>query len=524
MNASREAASGVRNRTRLVALAFVLVSVAAVHWRVLTAEFFEDDFVYLFRTRAIGVMRFMLEPWGGHFAPLGKLPYVCLVQLHPLRSTFGFALMFAMHLACAALVFALLLELTGRLLLAVSLSIVFGTAPVHAATLQWLANFAQLFLTAQVLLALHVASKLVREEVVRARDTWSCAGLLALGTMTFGIGYATSVVIPLMIWVLRPQLFRAPSVFVPFGLAALAGPAVYGAFGFDSTHELSPRALRLAGIMLADGVSMLVGRFGRGVGFRSVVSTPFGELSIPGIAKLSPWLLGVFVVGVTWAVIRSQVPVRRRIVAFSLLPIGIYGVIALGRAGAMVDFQSLALQSRYHYASLVGLVVLAGVAIDAVVPAPVIPPARAFVFVGAFALALVVLGAHVATRVTDPLAAVGRRTTMRAAERGLRAAMNQSARAGAAVIIRNQEFSPVAPLRLLGIGMADFPGLAGFFLLMHPDGRLDGRAVRFLERDADAVRILRNQEPAVRDLLLSEEEARSMGVAVVDADVRPNGD
>jgi hypothetical protein len=467
----------------------------------------------------MGVPRFLVEPWGGHFAPLGKLVYVLLDYVFPLDSRLAFGLMLAMHLLCTGLVGVLIRDLTNRPLLAACLAVVFGAAPVHSATLGWVANFAQLFLTAQVLLALRVGTRLCREGgPVRTRDAWICAALVAAGSVTFGIGYATSIAVPLVITILNPRLLRVPAVLLPFALAALSGPTVYLLFGRDSATGASLRSLALLGLLFADGVAILWGRFGGTLGARTTLATPFGDLPLRDLTSWSPWLLAAFVAAVGWAFFRGNPNARRRIVAFAIFPLAIYGVIALGRAGLSRDLEALALQSRYHYSSLTGVVILIGVVVDAFATRKS-SSVRAMA-AAAIVCSLVVLGSSTAARVTDTLGSAARRSTIRAVEGGLRGAVYGAGTPGGTLFIRNQEFSPVAPLRMIGIGMGDFPGIAGFFLLAHPDGHLNGTKVRFVERDVSVVEALRQGQPAVRELMVSEVEALRMGVAVKDIDLR----
>ncbi len=98
---------------------------------------------------------------------------------------------------------------------------------------------------------------------------------------------------------------------------------------------------------------------------------------------------------------------------------------------------------------------------------------------------------------------------------------------GSDVHLYNGTFSPTA---LLLIGMrvprSEFPGIAAFFAIAHPNGRLEKRSVYFVEDDAMIVRQVRGDpvSPMAR-LLVTREEACAAGAVIVDVSepVEPSG-
>ncbi len=167
---------------------------------------------------------------------------------------------------------------------------------------------------------------------------------------------------------------------------------------------------------------------------------------------------------------------RRAAVALASLSCGIYFAIAIGRIW-LLPLPTMAAQLRYHYVAAIPLVTLVCMVLREVGQ---IGPLRRVPRVPLLLAALALFGWG-RTR-----SAVPRRPERRpeiTVESAVRKIAGQVALVppGRTAYLENGANTKV----LLGSVMPkiDFPGLAAIFLITHDDDQLDGRTVRFMERD-----------------------------------------
>jgi hypothetical protein len=192
--------------------------------------------------------------------------------------------------------------------------------------------------------------------------------------------------------------------------------------------------------------------------------------------RASPIVLGLAGAAVAVLAWRGGPGVRRAAVALASLSVGIYFAIALGRTW-LLPLPRMAAQLRYHYVAAIPVVALLCMALQEIgrvallrrVPrTPLLLAALAL-----FAWGRTRSSFHVELNAAQRLA-VDSALKRIAGQVGL-------VPPGQTAYIENGTGSKV----MLGPVMrdVDFPGLAAIFLITHDDDQLDGRTVRFIERD-----------------------------------------
>ena len=213
-----------------------------------------------------------------------------------------------------------------------------------------------------------------------------------------------------------------------------------------------------------------------------------------------------FATGLALIAWRATWPRRRQALAMVVLALGVYSVIAIGRAALLIVFQASltwgASAARYHYIATIPIVVLL---CDILQEAGRIGWLSALPRRLLLAAGLGMLGASYAGsrfQIDDHPGA--RRYVTRTAQEIADAVA--AAPLGTTVYLENGP-----PNREIGFQLEKkFPGRAGVFLLLSPSGDLlDGRHVRFIERDPEIVKFWHAQ-PTERlaTLLVTPEEAR----------------
>jgi hypothetical protein len=189
----------------------------------------------------------------------------------------------------------------------------------------------------------------------------------------------------------------------------------------------------------------------------------------PQVRSPAIWLalLGVVVVASIVTIYRSPTAVVRRILAFSLLALGCYGIIALGRGAYFADLPAelvfLGL-GHYHYVGQLFLTVVICVVLSQTIA---IRPTwtKVLVCCGWYGLAI---GLHLGFGTAIDNHDQAREDTA-AVLGSIRAAVDKQPR-GATVYIVNRPFKAYPFL---------FPGWKGVLTIFHPDQTVDGRRVVF---------------------------------------------
>src|SRR5262249_7464729 len=216
--------------------------------------------------------------------------------------------------------------------------------------------------------------------------------------------------------------------------------------------------------------------------------------------------IAAFGAGLALAAWRADWPARRSMLAMLALAGGIYLLIALGRAHVYQMFHvppsRAASMSRFHYAGSVPVTVLWCLVLEQLGQFPwlrAVPRGLAL----AVGLGILVLGYR-----RFGLAIDERFACRDYFARTMREIAAAAAAAPAGVTVYVETLA--SPPYLLGSVMPDqlFPGRAAVFLLTHRSDSIDGRRMRFIERDPEVrVWYLNRPETRLARLLVGPEDA-----------------
>ncbi len=492
-----------------VAAAFPVLLAAWVYFPITRSYFWSDDFTNMVSIVNDGFLSFVLRPFGGHNLLVRNLAFYGSYQLFGLRADLYFWTVLLTFLLAVWLLFRVLRNLTGSLTLACFGAALWGTSPVNDGTLAWYSVYGQVLAATILLLVLDRVTALARTGgALTTRTACAWYALLLLGTGCFGVGVGVALAFPAVLFLVLPDAWRRPRIRVAYLALPLVTIAMYVAFRrlYPLVGALPPEeAFMATGLPpLAELVPML-----RELLVYSVASSlrSFAAYSRRAHPLPGAWItLAVFGVGVLVLLWRGDATTRRAAAAMAVLWVAIYLVIAIGRAslvGLAGSLAAAAAQRRYHFVGAIPVVIVACLALQQIGR---LGPLRR-VPRGALLLAALVLGGWTYRRsafvVNDNARA---RAEFQAAVRAIDTAVAAQP-PGATVYI---DTGP-RTTGLLGFVMPkrDFPGRAGVFLLMQPGDEMEGRRVRFVERD-----------PAVRTWYASRPETR-LGRLLVDANAAP---
>jgi hypothetical protein len=460
-------------------LFLALAGSTIVFWPLTRVYFFADDFAAMLDIANRGFLRFVVEPFGGHLCLARNAIFYVVYRLFGFdpRPYYWSALL--THLVNVWLFFRVARAFTGSPVLACLGATLWGTCPLLGGALGWYSVYGQVLVGTILLVVLERVEASPAPVSTRVVAGW-CALLLA-GVFCFGVGIGVALAFPLVLFLLRPAaLAERGSQVLVLSLVAIV-PALY--FGIRRLYfHFVPMPMQdaiLAAVALSHYgpiAAMLWHLIGFGV-TGIVAGFLVAPQAYPGPASRS--LVASFVMAVLAGVLLGDGAARRRIGALASLAVATYALVAVGRANVYallkVDPWVAARVPRYHYVGTIPLALLLVVLVGQAVRR------QARVVSGA-----VLAGWFVAA--SAAFVRTGWRLEERQPVRAWVAAGMQSidahiaaAPVGGDVYIENQR----APFYVLGpmLGPAEFPGLAGIFVLAHAGNVVDGRRVHFVEPD-----------------------------------------
>jgi hypothetical protein len=474
-------------RWETVAAALPVLLAAAVYFPVTRSYFYADDFVHLASIRNDGFLRFVLRPFAGHNYVVRNLVFYGSARFFGLRAGLFFWTVLLTHLLNVWLLFRVLRVLTTSPTLASAGTALWGTAPVLAGTLGWYSVYGQVLVATALLVVLDRVTRLARSgdaPSAGAAALWYV--LLLAGSACFGTGLGVALVFPAVLYLLLPAIWRRRGLCLAFLTLPIATFAFYRA-DHSISARLEPPTLEEAIVSYVWPGRVLAARnllpdlvaAGIDTGLRSFFVSFSGRFWQPA-GTATTVTVALFGAGLLMLLWRGDATTRRAVLAMAMLCLGVYGSIAVGRA-IFVDQRVVQIPIRYHYVGGLPIVILACLVLGHIgraAPLRAVPPA-------AFLLAALALGtygwARSDFRIDDH---ADSRAYLTGVVRGLDAEVASHA-AGTTVFAENGKTSA----RLLGPFMVarDFPGRAAVFLLTHDTDEVDGRRIRFVERDQTVI-------------------------------------
>ncbi|MFN8641709.1 MAG: hypothetical protein U0802_08650 [Candidatus Binatia bacterium] len=465
------------------------VALAAVVWFPLTRSYFHfDDFLDLYQLRNDDPAHYFLRMYGGHL----------LIARHAvtaaLDAAFGpnprpfFAVVLITHLANTALLYGLVLRLTGRWALAAVAAAVWGTSPINEGALGWYAVYGQVAAATCILAVLAGLARQRGDAAPSWRAPIAWGLLMLLGGTLFGVGIAAALVMPVAAWLLLPPGPPRRRALAALGLAVAILLATYATLRALELPLYGEQRIETT-FMLAGLTPEYVGNHAQLLGILlgfGVATLPLGALIDPNTFPSNAHVAAIaaaaaLLIAGAWA---GPATARRRLLACLLLVVGVYGLIAVARSmlSGFVGPWPLGRSLRFHYTS--GALLAALLAVAAGACAGRWPP-PAWLRRGLFALALAVVtwtSLGIARRINH---FDGDRAATAKVLADIRAAV-AAAPPGATVEIPNRDFGNVG---FVNVGYRDrFPGTAAVFAIFFPDDVVDGRRVVFTSSDALVLR------------------------------------
>jgi hypothetical protein len=492
----------------VMALLPVLLALA-VNAPILRNFFFGDDFVNLYAmANDPRSLAFLLKPHGGHLCEIRNLFLYGAFKLFGADPRPYLAISLFTHAVNVFLLFLVVRELTHSRRLACLCAILWGTSFVNEGTVGWIAVYGQTLLATIVLIFLHQVLRVARgaaEFSLRAGVLWYF--LLIAGAMSFGMGMAIAMLSAPTLYLLLPSRAGHRSPGVAFLPLLVVIPALYIALNWLYGHLFGTQPLGLS-LFLLYGLSFWKTVVQMFIGLLSYGTRAFllGFVHPMADDALLSYAVGALVLAATVVIaVRSESTQRRQILAFSLLAVSCYAMIAAGRAplfdvmmGHSNEWSSS--QPRYHYVNPLFLCLVVALILRHLASA--VPRAWK---TGALSLALIL-----------PLASswlntpwIKHRDRQRQETARALAEIQSAIDArppGTTVVIRNQRF-PFGGMA----GSVLFPGRAGLFIIFHPHDTVDGRLVRFVDADPAVLAMARRARgQRIHSLIVGPNEVPSL--------------
>jgi hypothetical protein len=491
------AETGARARLgRLLLLGIPLALTVWIYHPITRVFFFADDLVHLVEIENEGPLVFLLRPFGGN-AFLGRnLVFLTTYRLFgPDPTVFQWTVLVT-HLLNVWLLFGVLRTLTASATIACFGATLWGVAPLALGSLGWYAAFGHVLVGTTLLLVLRSVTSLAAAGATippRAAAWWYA--LLLVGTTCYGPGIGVALVFPVVLVLLLPAAWRQPAVrwafllLPPVTLGLYFGLRwLYTLVGTITFEEIAHSRLALAGF---GNAPILLGHF---LLYSSAATILAFFMPATHPSPMAWMALAALLAGVALVLWRGSRDTRRDALAMLVLWVGVYLMIAAGRANVLAAFKVPpavgAATQRYHYAGTIPIVALLCLALQQLGRLPGLRAIPAWVAL-AVGLALLVRGDPAHRFAIDERPAV--RGFYLGAVRDIASAV-AAAPPGEIVYVENATtpryvLGPMLPRRLI-------PGRATMFLLRDPALRLDGREVRFVERNPDVLAWYRKPERA----------------------------
>lgn len=459
---------------------------AWVYYPVTRINLFADEFIHFAAIESDGIVDFLLAPFGGHNLLVSNAFFATAWELFGLRAPLYYAVSLLTHLLNVALLFGVIRSLTASTALACFGAALWGTSPLCVGTVGWFSVYGQMLVATILLLVLgsvaRVAATTGDPPSTRTSALWYA--LLLAGTTCFAVGVGVTLAFPMVLFLLLPAAWQPPRLRAAWLLLPLVSLALYFAFrrlypliGTLSVQEKWQEAMAFSAIA---AVPPMLGHL---LAF-SVAGAVLGYLLPAQFPSPASWAaVAAFLAGLVLLLVRGDASTRRATLGLLGLAGCIYLLIAAGRGGAYAMFNIAPTQAagvaRYHYVGGLPIVMVLCLILREIgrlpglsaVPTPVALAAGLGVIVYGIARIGLIIPQYPWTpayvqRTADAITAAVRAQPP-----------------GTTVYVENDK----TPRSILGGALPNFlfPGRAGLFVILHPTDDLEGRTVRFIERDPE---------------------------------------
>ncbi len=479
-------------------LALALLLSGLVQAPILDSFFVDDDYQHLYWFAVDSLPEFLARTFAGHALAAWRGVFWLYASFFGLEARLWFAAGLATHLVNVGLLYGIVRRLGGKSELAGLASSLWGTSPAARASIAWVSTYGNVLMATWVLWALYEVAGALRASKPPgwpALLRWSLLMLLAANS--FGIGIGVAMAFPFACWLLlRGSPADTPRVGWLFALVVVV-PLVYwavvsiawemprGAILNDPFQKLSWQIVPASAFITASFVAYAYATVVTG----PLLLVPVAELGFKAAfagaltAPLTGTIATLLAIGAALRLRKLGAPARRRVLALLLLVASSYAMVAIGRA----EMQSLWgnvlwMMPRYHY---LGPALAWATIACLLADRPYGPRLRvAFLLV---AVVVALWSASSAGRFTrQPAPGIPR--TVEQTRAAIEKAVAATPTGGTTWILNRRlgaQAHDVFPLGATGLFRMD---RATLFRVMQRGDTLEGRSVRFVERDPEALR------------------------------------
>lgn len=343
---------------RTLPVLLALGATTVVFFPITGSYFHSDDFLNLVAIVNQPFAHYVFQMTGDHPLLLRNAIYYLCFQVFGPEPLGWFTLVLCTHVLNVALLYGVVRRFTRSPWLACFGATSWGIAPANEGALGWYSVYGQVLVATFVLLVLEVLGRRVeRGAQFTFATALACAGLLLLAAMSFGIGLALVGVFPLVVWLIFPGRAVARSAWL-----VLLGLPVLVVVGYLQLHRIAITLDPVRGWSLDITVNMLISYWQNSL-FMFVHLLAIGAVALLGnfsvpiddYPSVVTAALAVVFGGLVLAGAFAAPPATRRaLMAFALLAVATYAIIAAGR-GSMSGLARApvrvygAFAPRYHY-------------------------------------------------------------------------------------------------------------------------------------------------------------------------------
>lgn len=377
-----------------------------------------------------------------------------------------------------------------------------GILPVHQAALGWYSVYGHALAATFTLFVLAGIVRAARGGPVHPLSPLVWLLLLFAAASSFGVGIGTACAMPVVALLLLPASAVRWRVVIPLAVGALVLPWLY--LGLHALYaELYGMPDASAGLELALEFWRSCARMLFNLLSWGIVSTILGTLS--GLVPFGKnsyatnGLVALYAIAVVVVYFKGPAELRLRIIGSVVLCIGAYSIIAVGR-GPLAGWLFPTQEARYHYVGTAALAIVTCLVFSGF--AEWWRPGRrvtATLLLGWSAVML--FGLYWVVQPIQHYDAARRETAYVLGH--IQKAIG-TVQKGEDVYIENGRFHSVSFFS--AENSAQFPGWAGVFSIYYPSNDVEGRRIRFVEKDLEVIASTQFGERTA-GLLVSPEEA-----------------
>jgi hypothetical protein len=508
---------------------FPILLVTWVHYPVLAAGFYADDYLNFYDLIHNGPLEFIVRIHGGHSLVVRNSLFYLFYQLFGLEPSPYLVFTLAIHLTNVVLLQRMLRHFAASPMQAAFFATLWGVSPVAFGVIGWYSAACHAMMTTLVLWVLGDVARAAHQQAVIPWTTairW-CLLLLA-GASTFGGGIVVALLSPLVVFLLLPPGTSRKRATIALGLLSAAMPLLYllhqyamgvvahvpsdrviSGFSLATALDRSFDILRTLIDFLSYGLaSLLLGPWIATTEAGIVVGGPFAGHSAHWVITTSNVLFVVFCVVLVVFVWKRPKQRLKPVAAIVLLCGATYGSIVLARLFLYQSHPAFALQPRYHYLGPVLLVTLVSILASWITATTTMSARSRAVAVATFMIVWTVLSGRSAHELSEVLyARSGDEFAQSAAF--LHKEIHKTPPGSPVFIDNRQYFTRPFFASFWKNYPARFPGLAASFVMLYPEDVVDGRRVYFVEQDSTRLQAMRQRDGSrLSGLILSPEEAR----------------